>query len=189
MNQKTDKKLAAEMSPRTRIVSYAPVASTRGNRVKIYRYGFDRMSAEYRNMLECEQHPLRKAVIRYKWAGFILNHIEEYAGNKEIFRRSAGVLVATAYLEAKQILTEAEQSIHKAKERLHRARKRAGIKHSSQASETSRGLTAKQRQEIEALRYDLRLCRKRHDELLAICPDTIFERIREMAESQGSHNR
>ena len=85
MNQKTEKLLAAEMSNRNRIISYAPVASTRGDKVKIYRYGFERISSEYRNQLEREQHPMRKAIIRYEWARFILNHLDEYSGNKDIF--------------------------------------------------------------------------------------------------------
>ncbi len=183
MNQKTNIELAAEMSPRTRIVSYAPVASTHGDKVKIYRYGFERIGTEYRQQLEAEQHSMRKAIIRYEWARFILNHLDEYSGNKEIFRRSANVLATTAFLEAKQLLSEAERNYRKAYDRVRRAERRAGIIRNADNEGNTKGLTAAEKSELATLRYDLKLCRKRQNELSSICPDSIFERIRHLAEN------
>lgn len=189
MNQKSNKMLAAEISTRNRIVNYAPVASTRGDKVKIYRYGFDRISTEYHNLLESEQHPLRKAVIRYEWARFILTHLEEYAGDRELLKRSANALAVTAYLDAKHILTEAEERLRKVRERLHRAEKRAGINRKEQTSQTSKGLTAQQKQEIDGLRYDLKLCCKHQNDMLAICPDRMFISIKRLAENVSGNNK
>lgn len=185
MNQKTNNTLAAEMSPRTRIVSYAPVASTHGNRVKIYRYGFEQMGREYRRQLEAELHPLRKAVIRYEWARFILSHLDEYSGDREIFRRSASLLATTAYLEAKQIRSDAERSVKSAQERLRRAEKRAGIIKGTESSTPAKGLTAEEKRLLNDLRYNLKHYRKLQNELLRICPDGVFDNIRHLWESIG----
>lgn len=183
MNQKTEKMLAAEMSTRNRIVTYAPVASTRGNKVKIYRYGFERIGSEYRRQLETEQHPMRKAVIRYEWARFILNHIDEYSGDKELFRRSANLLITTAYLEAKQMRAEAERNIKKAQDSLRHFEKRLGITRKADGEITSKGLSAAEKCELNELRHQLKLHRKHQNELLNICPDNIFERIRHLADN------
>ncbi len=189
MNQKSNKMLAAEISTRNRIVHYAPVASTRGDKVKIYRYGFDRISTEYQNLLESEQHPLRKAVIRYEWARFILAHLDEYAGDRELLKHSANALAATAYLDAKHILSESEDRLRKVRERLHRAEKRAGISRKEQTSQTSKGLTAKQKQEIDDLRYDMKLCCKHQNEMLSICPDRMFMSIKKLAENVNGNSK
>ncbi len=189
MNQKTEKLLAAEMSNRNRIISYAPVASTRGDKVKIYRYGFERISSEYRNQLEREQHPMRKAIIRYEWARFILNHLDEYSGNKDIFYRSSSVLASTAYLDVKHLRSVAERELRNAQERLRRAEKRTGVEGKDKKQETTKDLTAEQKRTLSDLRYNLKLCRKRQNELLAICPDSTYERIRRLAESSKSCNK
>ncbi len=183
MNQKTEKMLAAEMSTRNRIVTYAPVASTRGNKVKIYRYGFERIGSEYRHQLKTEQHPMRKAVIRYEWARFILNHIDEYSGDKELFRRSANLLITTAYLEAKQMRAEAERNIKKAQDSLRRFEKHLGITRKADGEITSKGLSTAEKCELNELRHQLKLHRKHQNELLNICPDNIFERIRHLADN------
>jgi hypothetical protein len=189
MNQKTEKMLAAEMSNRNRIISYAPVASTRGDRVKIYRYGFEQIGSEYRNLLERELHPMRKAIIRYEWASFILNHIDEYSGNKDIFYRSASVLASTAYLDAKRLRAGAERELRNAQECLRRAEKRAGVARKVKKQETTKGLTAEQQRELDDLRYNLKLCHRHQNELMTICTDSIFERIRKLAENSNSYNK
>ena len=189
MNQKTNKMLAAEMSTRNRIINYAPVASTRGDKVKIYRYGFDRISAEYRNLLGNEEDPLRKSVIRYEWARFMLSHLDEYAGDRKALKRTARTLAETAYLDAKYIFMKAEEELRKTKERLYRAEKRAGINRKEMTSLSSKGLTPQQRQEIDALRYDLKLHSKRLNELLAICPDRIFANIKKLAENASGNGK
>ena len=183
MNQKTEKLLATKASNRNRIINYAPVASTKGDKVKIYRYGFERIGSEYRNLLDNEQHPMRKALIRYEWAHFILNHIDEYSGNKEIFYRSASVLATTAYLDAKHLRDKVERELCNAQERLRRAERRAGVVSKAKEQETTKGLTAEQKRELSDLSYNLKLCRRHQNELLAICSDTTFERIRRLAES------
>lgn len=181
MNQKTEKMLTAEMSTRTRIVSYAPVASTRGDKVKIYRYGFERIGSEYRHQLEAEQHPMRKAVIRYKWARFILNHLDEYSGDKALFRRSAELLATTAYLEAKQLRTEVERNIKDTLDNLRRQEKRLGIMRDTNT--TQNVISASEKSKLEHLRYNLKFYRKRQNELLAICSDNLFDNIRRLADN------
>ena len=83
----------------------------------------------------------------------------------------------------------AERELRNAQERLRRAEKRTGVEGKDKKQETTKDLTAEQKRTLSDLRYNLKLCRKRQNELLAICPDSTYERIRRLAESSKSCNK
>ena len=184
MNQKSNKMLAAEISTRNRIVNYAPVASTRGERVHIYRYGIDRISEEYRQRLNAERHPLRRAVIRFEWALFLYAHIGEYSGNRDSLRRYAASLAHNAYMDAKQALLQAEQERIAAQRLLSKLQRRLGFRRSEDGTtkEPTNGLTATAKREIAEAQHDLRAATNRLSDLRHICPEHIFSQMCALAD-------
>lgn len=184
MNQKNNALLPAEQNRRTRIKHYAPVASTHGDKVKIYRYGFDRISDEYRQRLTEEQAPLQRAIIRYEWASFILNHTAEYSGDRAAQRLHASLMLKNARMDVERLFAEANTTMQQARKRLHQAYKRHGFHLSEQGrfEAPNKGLTAATKREIEDLKYDLRVSTNRLNELKRICPERIYEQIIRMDE-------
>lgn len=184
MNQKSTTVCTKTTSSRTRITHYAPVASTRGERVHIYRYGIDRISEEYRQRLNAEHHPLHRAVIRFEWAQFLYAHIGEYAGNRESLRRYAASLAHNAYMDSKQILSLAEQERITAQRHLAKLQHRLGFRRSEDGAikEPTNGLTASARRELAEARNDLRAATNRRNDLRHICPEHTFSQMYELAE-------
>ena len=179
MNQKNTTFSAETTSSRPRTVHYAPVASTRGERVHIYRYGIDRISEEYRQRLNAEHHPLRRAVIRYEWAHFLLGHISEYAGNREAIRRYATSLAHNAYTDAEQILSHAEHERLTAQRHLAKLQRQLGFRRSEDGSQQmpSSGLTTSAKREIAEAQHNLRTATNRLSDLRHICPEHIFSQM------------
>ncbi len=179
MNQKNTTICTETSSSRTRITHYAPVASTRGERVHIYRYGIDRISEEYRQHLNAERHPLRRAVIRYEWAHFLLGHISEYAGNREAMRRYATSLAHNAHTDAEQILSHAEHERLTAQRHLSKLQCRLGFRRTEDGSirEPSNGLTTSAKRELAEAQHNLRTATNRLNDLRHICPEHIFSQM------------
>lgn len=178
MNQKITTS-TPETTSRTRTVYYAPVASTRGEKVYIYRYGIDRISQEYRQRLIAEQHPLRRAVIRYEWAQFLHDHIGEYSGNRDALYRYARSLAHSAYMDAEQILSHAEHERITAQRKLSKLQRRLGFRRSEDGSlqMPSKGLTATSKREIAEAQQDVRSASCRLNDLRHICPEHIFTQM------------
>ena len=176
MNQKNTTICTETTSSRTRITHYAPVASTRGERVHIYRYGIDRISEEYRQRLNAERHPLRRAVIRFEWAQFLYAHIGEYSGNRDSLRRYAASLAHNAYMDAKQALLQAEQERIAAQRSLSKLQRRLGFRRSEDGTikGPTNGLTVTAKREIAEAQHDLRAATNRLNDLRHICPEHIF---------------
>ncbi len=179
MNQKSTTVCTKTTSSRTRITHYAPVASTRGERVHIYRYGIDRISEEYRQRLNAERHPLHRAVIRFEWAQFLYAHIGEYAGNRESLCRYAASLAHNAYMDSKQILSLAEQERITAQRHLAKLQHRLGFRRSEDGTikGPTNGLTATAKREIAEAQHDLRAATNRLNDLRHICPEHIFSQM------------
>ena len=179
MNQKNTTICTETTSSRTRITHYAPVASTRGERVHIYRYGIDRISEEYRQRLNAERHPLHRAVIRFEWAQFLYAHIGEYSGNRDSLRRYAASLAHNAYMDAKQALLQAEQEHFAAQRSLSKPQRRLGFRRSEDGTikVPTNGLTATAKREIAEAQHDLRTATNRLNDLRHICPEHIFSQM------------
>ncbi len=92
-------------------IYYARVASTEGDKVKIFRYGFD---LEYRAMARKilkERNPLRKAVLRHEMVSFILQHIDEYNGDKKQLMKDAATLAWGALFDVEGTIFATENEI------------------------------------------------------------------------------
>ena len=184
MNQKNTTICAETTSSRTRITHYAPVASTRGERVHIYRYGIDRIREDYHQRLNAERHPLRRAVIRFEWAQFLYTHIGEYSGNRDSLRRYAASLAHNAYMDAKQALMQAEQERIAAQRILSKLRRCLGFRLSEDGTtqEPTNGLTATAKREIAEAQHDLRGATNRRNDLRHSCPEHIFSQMCALAD-------
>ena len=90
-------KNATTTEPTNTKIYYAPVASTNGETVKIYRYGFEQQCALFAHDLLNEPDELKQCVIRYKFTKFIINHYASYAGNRLEYIRGAALMIAQAH--------------------------------------------------------------------------------------------
>ena len=90
-------KKATTTEPTNTKIYYAPVASTNGETVKIYRYGFEQQCALFAHDLLNEPDELKQCVIRYKFTKFIINHYASYAGNRLEYIRGAALMIAQAH--------------------------------------------------------------------------------------------
>lgn len=93
-------------------IYYAPVASTKGEKVVIYRYGFElELSHLARQILE-ERNPLRKAMLRHQMVSFICEHLEDYNGDRSELLKEASILAHNARYTIEETIIIAEARVH-----------------------------------------------------------------------------
>ena len=92
-------------------VFYAPAASTRGDKVVIYRYGFEMQCINFAQELRKEDDTLKKSVIRYNFAKFILQHYEAYAGDRLEMLKGAATLIEGAMFGLEDTLFRAKHGV------------------------------------------------------------------------------
>ena len=78
-------------------VYYAPVASTKGDKVAIYRYGFELECSHIARQILGEHYPLRKAILRHQMVNFICEHLKDYSGNRSELLKEAATLAYNAF--------------------------------------------------------------------------------------------
>lgn len=101
-------KNATTTEPTNTKIYYAPVASTEGETVKIYRYGFEQQCALFAHDILNEPDELKQCVIRYKFTKFIINHYASYAGNRLEYIRGAALMIAQAHYTLENTLFRAK---------------------------------------------------------------------------------
>ncbi len=102
-------------------IFYAPVASTRGDKVIIYRYGFEMQCINFAQELREENDTLKKSVIRYNFAKFILQHYEAYAGDRLEMLKGAATLIEGAMFGLEDTLFRAKHGIVYTSQQLRKA--------------------------------------------------------------------
>ena len=95
---------------------YAPAASTFGKRVRIYRYAFEKVLIDYKRQVEETESPFKKALIRHQWANFIIEHLEEYSGDRRFMKELAKGLMKEALTTIRQEFRRVNANIETAKQ-------------------------------------------------------------------------
>ena len=135
-------------------IYYAPAASTRGDKVIIYRYGFELQCALFAQELLQEQNQLKKCIIRYKFAKFILQHYQAYSGDRLEMIKGAATLIEGAMYGLENTLLRAKH----------------GIKYHSR-------LLQKAQANAKETRLQLRKYQRLYNRYRQICSDDIAEDI------------
>lgn len=78
-------------------IYYAPAASTRGNKVTIYRYSLIRLSEEYHREAYLIADEIEAAKIRYKWARLLTEQLPHYSGDRRELRNFTKKLAQYTY--------------------------------------------------------------------------------------------
>lgn len=95
MNYKIENQ--AKNSTTNQTIYYAPVASTEGEKVKLYRYGFEQQCALFTHDILNEPDELKQCVIRYEFTKFIIHHYASYNGDRLEMLRGAALMISRAH--------------------------------------------------------------------------------------------
>ena len=95
---------------------YAPAASTFGKRVRIYRYAFEKVLIDYKRQVEETESPFKKSLIRHQWANFIIEHLEEYSGDRRFMKELAKGLMKEALTTIRHEFRRVNANIETAKQ-------------------------------------------------------------------------
>lgn len=109
MNCKIKTSVPAE--PSNEPVFYAPVASTEGEKVKLYRYGFEQQCAIFTHDILNEPDELKQCVIRFKFTKFIIHHYASYNGDRLEMLRGAALMISRAHDTLDDTLFRAKMGI------------------------------------------------------------------------------
>ena len=154
---------------------YALAASTTGDKVKIYKYAFERINNEYRHRIFTTSDPIDKAIIGYEWAEFILANLPHYSADR-----------SSLYDKAKRIFihsfSEAQEAKYVAKIDLQDAIRQLSDLQKHEYSQSC-GIQYKLYQTIGHVKR----CRKQYDNIMAKCPDTLFAKMQKRAEEFEHH--
>lgn len=93
-------------------VYYAPVASTKGEKVVIYRYGFELECSHLARQILGECNPLRKAVLRHQMVNFISEHLADYSGDRSELLKGAATLARNAFYAIEETIILTDARIH-----------------------------------------------------------------------------
>lgn len=99
-------------------VYYAPVASTKGDKVTIYRFGFEQECSILAREILAEHNPLRKAMLRHQMVCFIREHIGDYSGDRAELLRGAATLAHNAFYTIEETILITETRIRYTKMRM-----------------------------------------------------------------------
>lgn len=176
-------------------VYYAPVASTRGDKVKIFRFGFNEEYNLFIKELGNEHNPLRQALLRYKMAKFIIDHIAEYSGDREVILQEGSMLAFKALQAIEDNIFHLSREVGNISKRLCelQSKQTASPVKTPKQSEREKGLictcstidnknnnstiSAAEKREIATLCDSLRLLHRRLNSNKQICPHNIIQEV------------
>lgn len=158
-------------------VYYAPAASTSGDKVKIYRRVFESMNAEYRISLLNTTNPIKRALIKYEWAEFILEQLPNYSDCRSNLYNGAKVMIINAFNTIEGERYSAKKSLNEAVKALNDFT--CHIASLSVASGDIRRAIEVRKTE---LKDEISRRRKHYGNITALCPDQKFEQIKRRAE-------
>lgn len=92
-------------------VYYAPAASTKGDKVAIYRYGFELECSHLAQQILSERNPLRKAILRHQMVNFIYEHLEDYSGDRCELLKGAATLAYNAFYAIEETIIIADARV------------------------------------------------------------------------------
>lgn len=92
-------------------IYYAPVASTKGDKVTIYRFGFEQECGILAREILAERNPLRKAMLRHQMVCFIHEHIGNYSGDRTELLRGAATLARNAFHTIEETIISTERKL------------------------------------------------------------------------------
>ncbi len=115
MENKKAKLLTTLVSKSGVPVYYAPAASTSGSEVRIYRYAFEKVCTDYKRQIDQSESPTQQAILRYKWAKFIMEHVGNYSGNRRFMKDLARCLTKEAISALKREFRRINMNIETAK--------------------------------------------------------------------------
>ncbi len=163
-------------------VYYAPAASTSGDKVKIYRYAFERMNQEYRiNMLNT-LNPTKRALAKYEWAEFILEHIPHYSADRSDFFNGAKTMIINAFYELQHERYNPKYELSKAIKELEDFNRHQTENACTKNPDRPR-LSPKAIKSIQAnLTHKINTLRRQYAEAVRLCPDRKYEHIKQRAE-------
>lgn len=163
-------------------VYYAPVASTSGDKVKIYRYAFERMNQEYRvNMLNT-LNPTKRALAKYDWAEFILEQLPHYSADRSDLFNGAKAMIINAFYELQYERYNPKYELKEAIKELEDFNRRQT--ESERAGKTDKQkLSPKAINSVRAnLTHKINTLRRQYAETVRLCPDHRYEHIKRRAE-------
>lgn len=175
-------------------VYYAPVASTRGDRVEIYRFAFEEQCTAFSRAILNEQNSLQKSVIRYQFVKFIHEHYLEYSGDRQELLRGAAVMISLASDTIFFTITSARASLNYYTKKLRKLQeeyasvmprikaatelRRKGVVYSTSAGNNlQREESRRVKSQIDDTREMIRKYQSLLSRYLSICPDHIAEDI------------
>ena len=116
MKKSNEKLLTTLVSESGKSIYYAPAASTVGKRVKIYRYAFEKVLIDYKRQVEETESSFKQALIRHQWSSFIMEHLEEYSGDRKFMKELAKSLSKEALSTIRQEFRRINANIETAKQ-------------------------------------------------------------------------
>lgn len=170
MNRENFSEINVENPSSNHRVYYAPAASTSGDKVKIYRYAFERINNEYANHILNIADEVKQAVAKYKWAEFIFENLPHYSADRSELFRGAQLMCINAFYAVQRERYNAKHDLQDAIHQLSELRKRS----TSAEGHAARHLS-------QAIRR-VKSCRRRFDSVMEGCSDELFEKMRQRAE-------
>lgn len=179
--------------PLNQTIFYAPAASTEGEKVKIYRYGFEQQCRMFAHEILNEPNELKQCIMRYKFTKFIIHHYASYNGDICDLLRGAAMMIARAHntlddtlFRAKIGIVYTSNLLQKLKIKYKAALQQTSRKQSSITNSTSTHNTCQQaynkeaQQAINKAKQQLRKYQHIYRQYGQICSDTIAQEIVEL---------
>lgn len=149
---------------------YALAASTTKDKVKIYKYAFERINNEYANQICNTADTVKRAVAKYRWAEFIFENLPHYSADRSDLFRGAQLMCINAFYEVQQERYEAKHELQDAMHQLSELRKRRASSEGHSANHLSQAI------------HRVKSCRRRFNSVMESCSDELFDKIRQRAE-------
>lgn len=170
MNRENFSAINVENPSSNHRVYYAPAASTSGDKVKIYKYAFERINNEYANHILGINDPVKQAVAKYKWAEFIFENLPHYSADRSDLFRGAQLMCINAFYAVQRERYNAKHDLQDAIQRLSELQKRKNLPGDVSAHDLSRAIRR------------VKSCRKHFDCVMSGCSDELFEKMRQRAD-------
>ena len=196
MNRETKNFLSTEVENNK--VYYARVASTEGEKVKIYRYALMQECAIFERKIAEEKHPVKKAVLRHQLAQFIMNHSPEFSGDKTQLLTYAARCNFEARYVVENVVITAENMVKYTRRAIRQIEqeyktqisprntqqpKRNGVIYSTDSKQHRENrLPADVKRRLDDLRAKHKHYSALHNQYQQICPRHICDQIIELAE-------
>ena len=178
-------------------IYYARAASTQGNKVRIYRFAMIQECVELSHKIIKERHPVKRAVLRQQLAQFIIDHIEEFSGDRsQMINYAARCNLNALYVIEDKVLLAERMTLYTKRtiaaiEKLYKGFitpkcQSSDKQNPSYSTDSQRHLESKLPAEVKSRLDELRKKRAKysalHRQYQQICPRHICDQVIKMAD-------